>query len=119
MSINLEIIQTITLNWITIDQKILIRRINRYFIDSIFLNEEEILDEIYTIVRTIILMIRKMIEAKKKKKEKSNRNNTVIDCNAEAENNTQVAEEWSSLCTFELSHMRNISRKLKDAAHRR
>lgn len=34
-----------------------------------------------------------MIEAKKKKKEKSNRNNTVIDCNAEAENNTQVAEE--------------------------
>lgn len=70
MSINLEIIQTITLNWITIDQKILIRRINRYFIDSIFLNEEEILDEIYTIVRTIILMIRKMIEAKKKKKRK-------------------------------------------------
>ena len=117
MSINLEIIQTITLNWITIDQKILIHRTNRYFIDSIFLNEEEILDEIYTIVRTIILMIRKMIKAKKK--EKSNRNNLVIDCNAETENNTQVAEEWSSLCTFELSHMRNISRKLKDAAHRR
>ena len=68
MSINLEIIQTITLNWITIDQKILIHRTNRYFIDSIFLNEEEILDEIYTIVRTIILMIRKMIEAKKKKR---------------------------------------------------
>lgn len=39
----------------------------------------------------------------KQKKKKSNRKTSVIDRNAETENNTQVAEEWSS---FEIAHLK-------------